>query len=220
MMKKLLLLLTAFALTLSLCACGGGNTPENDTAAPDDAAPADPAPAVQQHHDDGHDDHDGHDYHTIITTAPEDAALVPTETPAEQSPAQDEDPVPPADAAAGTNEPAPQPPAKPEPKPEPEPQPAPTPAPQPEPAPEPTPAPDPAPAPEPAPEPAADPKATAQSLVGHQVSELYAAIGRPISSDYAPSCLDLEGEDGELVYDGFVVYTLKTAGGETIDSVA
>ena len=72
----------------------------------------------------------------------------------------------------------------------------------------------------PAPQPAADPKATAQSLVGHQVSELYAAIGRPVSSDYAPSCLDLEGEDGELVYDGFVVYTLKTAGGETIDSVA
>ena len=166
MMKKLTLFLLALALTLSLCACGGGSAPENDTAAPDDAAPADPAPAVQQHHDDVHDDHD---YHTIITTAPEDAAIVPTETPAEQSPAQDEDP---------------------------------------------------APEPEPAPQPAADPKATAQSLVGHQVSELYAAIGRPVSSDYAPSCLDLEGEDGELVYDGFVVYTLKTAGGETIDSVA
>ena len=186
MMKKLTLFLLALALTLSLCACGGGSAPENDTAAPDDAAPADPAPAVQQHHDDVHDDHD---YHTIITTAPEDAAIVPTETPAEQSPAQDEDPAP---------------------------EPTPTPAPQPEPAPTPEPAPE----PEPAPQPAADPKATAQSLVGHQVSELYAAIGRPVSSDYAPSCLDLEGEDGELVYDGFVVYTLKTAGGETIDSVA
>ena len=76
MMKKLTLFLLALALTLSLCACGGGSAPENDTAAPDDAAPADPAPAVQQHHDDVHDDHD---YHTIITTAPEDAAIVPTE---------------------------------------------------------------------------------------------------------------------------------------------
>ena len=210
MMKKLTLFLLALALTLSLCACGGGSAPENDTAAPDDAAPADPAPAVQQHHDDVHDDHD---YHTIITTAPEDAAIVPTETPAEQSPAQDEDPAPePAPTPAPQPEPAP----TPEPKPEPQPAPQPTPAPQPEPAPTPEPAPE----PEPAPQPAADPKATAQSLVGHQVSELYAAIGRPVSSEYAPSCLDLEGEDGELVYDGFVVYTLKTAGGETIDSVA
>ena len=210
MMKKLTLFLLALALTLSLCACGGGSAPENDTAAPDDAAPADPAPAVQQHHDDVHDDHD---YHTIITTAPEDAAIVPTETPAEQSPAQDEDPAPePAPTPAPQPEPAP----TPEPKPEPQPAPQPTPAPQPEPAPTPEPAPE----PEPAPQPAADPKATAQSLVGHQVSELFSAIGRPVSSDYAPSCLDLEGEDGELVYDGFVVYTLKTAGGETIDSVA
>lgn len=210
MMKKLTLFLLALALTLSLCACGGGSAPENDTAAPDDAAPADPAPAVQQHHDDVHDDHD---YHTIITTAPEDAAIVPTETPAEQSPAQDEDPAPePAPTPAPQPEPAP----TPEPKPEPQPAPQPTPAPQPEPAPTPEPAPE----PESAPQPAADPKATAQSLVGHQVSELYAAIGRPVSSDYAPSCLDLEGEDGELVYDGFVVYTLKTADGETIDSVA
>lgn len=56
--------------------------------------------------------------------------------------------------------------------------------------------------------------------MGRPVSELYAAIGKPLSSDYAPSCLDLEGEDGELVYDGFVVYTLKNASGETIDSVA
>ncbi len=59
-----------------------------------------------------------------------------------------------------------------------------------------------------------------KGLVGRPVSELYAAIGKPLSSDYAPSCLDLEGEDGELVYDGFVVYTLKNASGETIDSVA
>ncbi len=54
--------------------------------------------------------------------------------------------------------------------------------------------------------------------MGRPVSELYAAIGRPISSDYAPSCL-IDGEDGELVYDGFIVYTEKGADYETVYAV-
>ena len=45
------------------------------------------------------------------------------------------------------------------------------------------------------------------------VSELYAAIGQPISSDYAPGCLaeGENGEDGELYYDGFIVYTGRSS---------
>ena len=50
----------------------------------------------------------------------------------------------------------------------------------------------------------------AMSLIDHDVSELYDAIGEPISSDYSPGCLEPNSEDGELVYDGFVVYTVRT----------
>ena len=56
---------------------------------------------------------------------------------------------------------------------------------------------------------------TAQELIGEDVAVLYAAIGEPNSSDYAPSCL-VDGEDGELYYDEFVVYTQRTASGETV----
>lgn len=62
-------------------------------------------------------------------------------------------------------------------------------------------------------------KAIALGLVGADVSALYDAVGYPISSSYAPSCLG-DGEDGELVYDGFTVYTFKAAsGGETVSVV-
>ena len=40
----------------------------------------------------------------------------------------------------------------------------------------------------------------------------------PESSDYAPSCLG-EGEDGNLYYDGFVVYTYRENGTETVEYV-
>ena len=45
------------------------------------------------------------------------------------------------------------------------------------------------------------------------VSELYEAIGQPISSDYVPGCLaeGENGEDGELYYDGFIVYTGRSS---------
>ena len=72
----------------------------------------------------------------------------------------------------------------------------------------------------------AEPEETGDSLLeiakgyeGANVDELIAAIGDPNSSDYAPSCLG-EGEDGNLYYDGFTVYTYRdTSGAETVNYV-
>lgn len=51
------------------------------------------------------------------------------------------------------------------------------------------------------------------------LDELIAAIGEPVSRDYAPSCLG-DGEDGNLYYDGFTVYTYRdTDGEETVNYV-
>ena len=60
---------------------------------------------------------------------------------------------------------------------------------------------------------------TAKTFEGAPVEDLIAAIGEPESSDYAPSCLG-EGEDGNLYYDGFTVYTYRdTDGSETVSYV-
>ena len=83
--------------------------------------------------------------------------------------------------------------------------------------PSPTPTPEPAATPEPTP--AADLKAVAESLIGRPVSELYAAIGQPLASDYAPGCVEPESEDGELIYNGFTVYTVRTATREYVYDV-
>lgn len=56
----------------------------------------------------------------------------------------------------------------------------------------------------------------AESCIDLSVEELYALIGEPNSSDYAPSCLGEGGEDGNLYYDGFIVYTYCDASGETV----
>lgn len=64
-------------------------------------------------------------------------------------------------------------------------------------------------------EPANEKKTLAESCVGKDISELYALIGQPISADYAPSCL-VDGEDGLLQYDGFVVYTTRENGVEKV----
>lgn len=64
--------------------------------------------------------------------------------------------------------------------------------------------------------PEADKKALAESCIDKDISELYALIGEPESSDYAPSCLEEGGEDGSLYYDGFVVYTLRVGDVETV----
>lgn len=63
-----------------------------------------------------------------------------------------------------------------------------------------------------------DPKALANSCLEKSVDDLYALIGQPQSSDYAPSCLG-PGEDGMLYYDGFIVYTYRENGVETVDYV-
>ncbi len=59
----------------------------------------------------------------------------------------------------------------------------------------------------------------AQSCIGKSVQELYALIGEPVSSDYASSCLG-EGDDGNLYYDGFVVYTYREGDTETVRYVS
>lgn len=64
-------------------------------------------------------------------------------------------------------------------------------------------------------DPVADKKALAESCIEKDISELYALIGEPTSSEYAPSCL-VEGEDGALYYDGFVVYTTREGDVETV----
>lgn len=61
-------------------------------------------------------------------------------------------------------------------------------------------------------------KTLAEQYIDQPVSALIAAIGQPISSDYAPSCLG-EGEDGNLYYDGFTVYTYRDGDSEVIQYV-
>lgn len=53
---------------------------------------------------------------------------------------------------------------------------------------------------------------TAQEMIGEDVSSLTAAIGEPENSSYASSCLG-PGEDGELYYNGFTVYTYRDPDG-------
>ena len=71
---------------------------------------------------------------------------------------------------------------------------------------------------DPEPEPVAATADAARAYIGQSASSLIAAIGSPISSSYAPSCLG-PGEDGELVYDGFTVYTYRENGVETVEDV-
>ena len=61
-------------------------------------------------------------------------------------------------------------------------------------------------------------KALAQSCIDKPVAELYALIGQPNSSDYAPSCMG-DGEDGNLYYDGFIVYTYREGDTESVHFV-
>ncbi|MCB6994385.1 fibronectin type III domain-containing protein [bacterium 210820-DFI.6.37] len=61
-------------------------------------------------------------------------------------------------------------------------------------------------------------KAVAKKYIGKSVDKLIAAIGKPKSTDYAQSCFG-PGEDGELRYSGFKVYTYREDGKETVMSV-
>ncbi|MBQ9249573.1 MAG: hypothetical protein IJ179_04305 [Oscillospiraceae bacterium] len=64
-------------------------------------------------------------------------------------------------------------------------------------------------------------KAAAAACIEKSVEDLYAAIGEPNGSSYAPSCLNPGslGEDGELYYDGFTVYTYKESDSEIVKDV-
>ncbi len=119
---------------------------------------------------------------------------------------------------------APEPVSTPEPVAAPEPRPAPEPAVEPEPqaAPETVVKPESQPAPEPANEPAASPEPggepsldAALACAGQDISALYAAIGQPQDSFYEYSCSG-PGDDGVLYYDGFLVFTYRENGVETV----
>jgi len=56
------------------------------------------------------------------------------------------------------------------------------------------------------------------AYIGGSVSSMIAAIGQPLSRSYAPSCIG-DGEDGELIYSGFTVYTYRENGVETVEDV-
>lgn len=62
----------------------------------------------------------------------------------------------------------------------------------------------------------------AESCIDGSVEDLFALIGEPQSADYAPSCLGgvaTGGEDGMLYYDGFIVYTYRENGEESVYTV-
>ena len=56
------------------------------------------------------------------------------------------------------------------------------------------------------------------TFIDRPLEELLAEFGEPESRDYVPSCLG-NGQDGELVYDGFTVYTYRSSEGETVTGV-
>jgi hypothetical protein len=56
---------------------------------------------------------------------------------------------------------------------------------------------------------------TALRYVGCDVAQLYAAVGQPLSAEYASSCMG-DGEDGVLTYDTFTVTTYREGGVETV----
>ena len=61
--------------------------------------------------------------------------------------------------------------------------------------------------------------ALVQSMIDEPIDRLYETIGQPLDSAYASSCLG-QGEDGELYYDGFTVYTYRdTDGSESVYDV-
>lgn len=59
----------------------------------------------------------------------------------------------------------------------------------------------------------------AQKLVGASVEDLYATIGEPTETQYAASCLEDNAEDGMLFYEGFYVWSLRTAEEEIVHAV-
>ncbi len=65
---------------------------------------------------------------------------------------------------------------------------------------------------------AAERLALAMSFIDRPLEELIAEFGEPESGEYVPSCFG-NGMDGELIYDGFTVYTYRSSTGETVTGV-
>ena len=61
-------------------------------------------------------------------------------------------------------------------------------------------------------------KDIAISLIGQDVGLLYEALGEPISAEYSLSC-NGPGDDGLLTYEGFIVFTYRENGVETVFDV-
>lgn len=58
----------------------------------------------------------------------------------------------------------------------------------------------------------------AKTFIGNSADELIASLGEPLERNYGPSCLG-NGEDGELVYEGFTVFTYRENDKETVKDV-
>lgn len=59
----------------------------------------------------------------------------------------------------------------------------------------------------------------AQSCIDKPVAELYKLVGEPENTAYSVSCMG-DGMDGQLFYEGFIVYTYKAELSETVRYVA
>ena len=59
----------------------------------------------------------------------------------------------------------------------------------------------------------------ARSFIGKDVQDLIDELGEPAERSYAPSCVG-KGEDGELQYEGFTVYTYREGDRETVTDAA
>ena len=53
------------------------------------------------------------------------------------------------------------------------------------------------------------------ALKDQDVAKVYALVGQPQSADYASSCLG-PGQDGQLQYEGFLVFTYKEGDREIV----
>lgn len=191
-MKKVSVMVI-LCLLLALSACGGKDTADAGSNAAADTAAVGGAAA------------DATQSAPVLDTRPKAEGETDPLDPAADAEAAPEEEQPAGQPAAVTEAPAPQPKpeSKPEPKPEPKEESGQAPAPVEE---------------APAAEPTAATAEEASAYIGQNVSSLLSALGNPLSRTYAPSCLG-EGEDGELAYSGFTVYTYREGDSETVQAV-
>lgn len=204
-MKKLGIIFLTAALILTLCACGSGDASTGDdeiiesTDGPAAILTTDSSDNNTAETDEPDADEPDGDTPDTQDEAEETVSQEPEEIdPEEDTPDEPSEPSAPASSDAPAASTSPGIPAVTQPEPDPEPS-------EPEPADEPE-------------QNTPDPKSVAESYIDKSLSGLVAAIGQPNSSDYAPSCLG-DGEDGELFYNGFTVYTYREGNEETVTYV-